>query len=82
MHVYSRSGLDEQTRKDASERPTGCGNPPRDESGISRTRNVLNLKDWDPFLVYLLEESLKSLRRKKSEKRNDKKRKSTPCGGS
>ena len=47
----------------------------RDESGRSRTRNILNLKDWDPLLVDLLEESLESLRRKKSEERKDGKRK-------
>jgi len=38
----------------------------RDENGRSRTRNVANLKDWDPVLVDRLEETLESLRKRKS----------------
>ncbi len=38
----------------------------RDENSRSRTRKVLNLKDCNLLLVDRFEESLESLRRKKS----------------
>ncbi len=41
----------------------------RDENGRSRTRNIANLKDWDPLLVDRFEETLESLRQRKSGER-------------